>query len=345
MNPMRLVMRRSVARMMAPALAAMLSLSAVCDRARAANPWSLEAGEATTAPGSFQTVSFATAFATAPIVVVLPTTENGDPTALRIRNVTASGFDVAAVEPSGNDGVVTTMTFQYVAMTPGVHQLPTGEVVVAAAHTTSTVQRAGNVGGPQGWDVVAYGATLAAGAAVTATIQTMNSETGTPPGSPSIPWLTVAMRNAGATSVELALERAEAAPGSVLAETIGYIAFPGGFAGSFFDDGDVSTLWSAVVTPDNIRGFGNGCFTNDYSAVSFAAPHIVASQARRDGNNGGWARRCSLSGTAIGLTIDEDQFANAERNHTTEAANILAFSRAFHATFEGLLAASKTVSI
>ncbi|MEO0880882.1 MAG: hypothetical protein AAFY22_14365, partial [Pseudomonadota bacterium] len=161
----------------------------------------------------------------------------------------------------------------------------------------------------------------------------------------SVPWLAVAMRNPTTTTVQLALERAEAAPGAVAAEVIGYIALPGGSGGSFLDDGGAPVDWRAVISGDTIRGFNNGCFTTTFSPAAFAAPRVVASQTRRDGNNGGWARRCSLSGTAIGLTIDEDQYRDPERNHTTEAASIIAFSRGFHAVLEGRLAAVKSVGV
>ncbi len=333
----------------AAALIAAAVLALFASNARAANPWKLEAGQTTTNDTSvtpaFVTVNFAAAFSTPPVVVVLPTNEGADPAALRIRNVTTTSFEVAPVEPSGNDGPHASMTFHYVAATPGVHQLPTGETVAVGTHTTSSVQRGGGVGGPAAWDTVTFGATLSASASVVATIQTDNSETAANPGAPSVPWLVVTMRNPTASSVQMALERAEVAPGTVLAETIGYIAIAQGANGSFLDDSDVSTNWSAVQTPDNLRGWDNGCFTNTYSATAFGAPRVVASQTRRDGNNGGWARRCSLTGTTVGLTIDEDQFNDAERAHTTEAAGILAFSRSFHATFEGILAATSNVVI
>lgn len=342
-------MMNDIRHCMRPAWGAFALLAGVSAPALAANPWALEAGQATTnstfATPAFITVNFATAFAAPPVVIVLPTDQGGDPSALRIRNVTTTGFDVAPVEPSGNDGPHVAMTFDYVAMTAGTHIMPTGETVVAGTHATSTVQRAGVVGGPAGWDTVSFGATLSASAAVVATIQTANSESGAIPGAASVPWLTVALRNPGTASVQMALERAEAAAGTVSAETIGYIAFPQGTNGGFFDDADISTSWSAVETPDTIRGWDDGCFTNTYASTAFSSPRVVASQTRRDGNNGGWVRRCSLSSTAIGLTVDEDIANDAERNHTTEAAGVLAFSRSFHAVFEGLLTAVKTVTI
>ena len=70
----------------------------------------------------------------------------------------------------------------------------------------------------------------------------------------------------------------------------------------------------------------------------------MGSKNRRDGVDGGWLRKCSLSGTSIGLVIDEDTGNDNERNHTTESAALLSFSDSFHANFEGKLDADKTVS-
>jgi len=46
----------------------------------------------------------------------------------------------------------------------------------------------------------------------------------------------------------------------------------------------------------------------------------------------------------VGLVIDEDRADDAERNHTNERVSLLSFSDSFHANFEGLIQANKTVS-
>lgn len=315
----------------------------------AASPWQLEAGKGATITTGFTRISFSTAFATTPVVVVMTTDQNSDPAALRIDNVSATGFDVALVEPSGSDGAVDLMNFQYVAITPGVHRLPDGQTIAAILHNTTTVQRGSGVGGAEGWDTVPFDATLNANAAVIATIQTTVNEVNSPPGDISVPFLTVATLPPNATSVRIALERSETAPGSVIAdETIGIVAFPAGLSGSFFDDGDTNIFWEASTTGDQIRGWGNlpFCFSHTFATSgAYTDPIVVAIKNRHDGGDGGWLRRCSFSGTSIGFVVDEDQHRDTERNHTREAAGVLAFSRPFHATFQGLLAARKTVSI
>ncbi|MEL6369887.1 MAG: hypothetical protein AAFR03_04115 [Pseudomonadota bacterium] len=315
----------------------------------AAAQWEIESGERTTlstfGANVFTTVTFDRTFNTTPVVVVLATSQGGDPSDLRIRNITSSGFEVTPVEPPGNDGPHVSMTFHYVAMTPGVHILPTGETVVAGTHTTSTVQRAGVVGGPSGYDTVSFGTNLGANAAIVASIQTTNSETASIPGAPSTPWLSVVMDNPSATSVQMALERSEVASGTVLTETIGYIAFPTGASGGFEDVTNTNVDWSASTTSNSVVGFDNACVTNSFTGSSFSSPRVVAGKVTRNGGDGGWFRRCSLSGTQIGLQVDEDIANDGERSHTNETASLLAFSRSFHAEFQGLLTAAKSVEI
>lgn len=311
--------------------------------AQTAHAWRLEAGEATTNVTTFKAVVFQNAFDVTPVVVVLPTSEGSEPATLRIKNVTTNGFDVAAVEPTNSPGGHPSMTFHYVAMEAGTHKLPDGTQLAAGKHTTSTM--IGKFASPTGWDTVSFGTTLSPGSSVVASIQTMNSESGSPPSAPSSPILSVATLNPGATSVQVSLDRAEDSSGTVIPESIGWIAFPSTDNGSFLDVADNSISWDARSTIDNIVGWGNGCRTYPFSAATWVNARVLASKNTRNGVDGGWLRRCSLSGTQIGLVIDEDQANDDERNHTTEAASLLSFSDSFHAEFAGKIEANKTVSI
>ncbi|MEM7304115.1 MAG: H-type lectin domain-containing protein [Pseudomonadota bacterium] len=318
--------------------------------------WRLEAGRAVTSNTlsnpSFRTVTFDQTFDTVPIVIVLPTDQGGNASTLRIRNITTSGFDVAPLEPPSFDGLHLEMDFDYIAIEPGIHEMPSGEIIVAGRHTTSSVQRNSKVGGPQAWDTVSFGTSLSANASIVATIQTMNNQ-GSPPlpatNLNALPWLTMAVRNPNTSNVQMALERSEvgAATDSISAETIGYIAFPQNTNGSFNDINGTATNWSAIRTAANITGWDDGgCNTNSFSTTTFPAPRVVATKNTRNGSDGGWLRRCSLSGSQIGLEVDEDTDKDGERNHIGESAGILAFSRSFHANFnQDLVSVEKTVEV
>jgi len=124
-----------------------------------AQAWRLESGTATLkntfSDPTFTSVTFQTPFDKVPVVVALPTNQGGDPSDLKFRNITTTGFEVVQVEPSGNDGPHVPMNIHYIAMEPGVGTLPDGTTVAAGIHTTSMKQAAPNVGVTTGGDTVA----------------------------------------------------------------------------------------------------------------------------------------------------------------------------------------------
>ncbi len=316
--------------------------------AQSAFAWRIESGIVTTEDTSvtpvFTVITFQNPFDTVPIVVVTPTDEGDDPSDLRIRNVTTTGFEVAPLEPSGVDGLHTSMNVHYVAVEPGVLDFPDGTQIAAGFHNTSTQQAKNFVGVPTGWDTVNFGTTLSASANVVASIQTMNSEENAVPGTFSQPFLSMAIRNPTSSNVEMALERSEAAPGTVTTETIGWIAFPDTVSGSFVDIGSNTISWESRNTGDNVRGWNNGCSFHTYSTLTWANPVVVGTKNSRDGGDGGWARQCGISGNQVGFVIDEDTSNDNERNHTTEIVGMVAFSESFHAVFEAKINADKTVA-
>jgi len=321
----------------------------------------------TTAGSTFTSVSFRQTYDVAPVVFVLPTVDGVDPAGLRIRNVTTTGFQIAIVEPGAEDGVHgVAMSTAYLAIEPGRLDFGNGVSIEAGRHNTSRAVNGtglGNVGNtPFGSTATAFdtvnfsGGTFGTTPAVLVEIQTMNSEANAVPTAPSSPWLTAAARANSATSVDLALERAEVNDGTVVAEDIGYLAITQGFGNlSDLTNGDVSVLYDTLISTDTIEGWDNN--NNDGSngngdAISFnqtfsSNPLVIASMAKRDGGDGGWLRRGTISTGSVNLTADEDQWSDAERGHTTEAASVFAFSGSFDTTLDtipepatlGLLAA------
>lgn len=294
----------------------------------------------TTVTPTLTSVSFKQTYTIAPLIFILPDNGGADPATVRVRNVTTTGFNVSQIEPDNLDGPHPAMTVHYMAIQPGagpgpwVFNLPDGRLVEVGTHSTQTLQHGG--GGPptEGWDTINFTSTFTA-PAVLADIQSAANETGTPPTTTSTPWMTVAMRNITAASVQVALERAEVSSGTISSnETIAYAVIEGDVQGSFAS-GSATILYESITTLDNIDGWQNeNCAGDVGQAVPFInaysdTPLVVGNQSRRDGGDGGWLRRCSLTTTQVGLAIDEDQFANPERNHTNEAASLLVFSEAF----------------
>jgi len=314
---------------------------------RAALAFELEMGTVevvdTFGGAGWTSVTFQQAFDTTPHVYVLPTNEGGDPSTLRIRSVTTTGFEVIATEPPANDGPHIAMNTAYLAIEPGVHLLPGGSPILSLERSTTTFATRLI---SQNWDTVVFPVAFSTTPAVLGSTQTVANETGTPPTTPSTPFMDVGIRNVGTTGLQVTLERAESAAGTVTApERIALLAIDNNTVESFVDVNANTVRLQALLTPANIRGWDNGCYSNSYPTPFTSTPLAVASMNTRSGNNGGWIRRCGESATAISLTVDEDIDADGERAHTNESAGIVAASNAFHANIDAELLITKSVEV
>lgn len=282
---------------------------------------------------TFQSVTFRQSYPSIPVVVLLPGNENTQPGALRIRNITTSGFEIAQTEPPGEDGAQPATIIHYIAVEPGTHQLPNGSWLEAGTISTNNVQHGSGVGGPESWTTINFNTSFTSQPAVIGQIQSMNNESGNPPGNVSVPWLTTAIQSVTNTSVQMALERSEVNDGgnSVANETIGYLAINSGTSISFIDNSNNNIEFETIQSAQNIQGWDDGCFSTNFSNSYSSTPLVAASANTHAGGDGGWLRRCSISTSAIGLSIDEDRDRDSERNHTNENAGIAVFSKAFDA--------------
>lgn len=291
---------------------------------------------ASVVPGqtSFQSVSFARPFDRTPLVFVLPTEDGADPASLRIRNVTATGFEIAPVEPAGEDAAHPGMTaVAYVAVEPGRTELAPGVVLDAGVVRTSTVVQARPPFADEGgYDTVEMRHTFASAPAVIATVQTTRNETAALPGAPSVPWMTVSVINVQTDRFDLALERAEADDGGTVdaEERVAYLAVQ--TTSGTFDAADGQPVtWEALVSATSIRGFQEAHVAVPLNAAFADAPIVVAGTHSRAGNNGGWVRRGTVAADSVELFVDEDRVRDSERSHTTETPVLAAFSRPFDA--------------
>jgi hypothetical protein len=292
---------------------------------------------------SWTNVTFQQSFDTTPLVFALPTNQGSDPSTIRIRNISTTGFEILQVEPSANDGPHTAMTTAYLAIEPGDHLLPDGTRISAFEHTTASFA---NRFLTSTWDTVALPSPFSATPALLGSIQTTVNETLTPPATSSAPFMDVGIRNLGTTSVQVTLDRMESTAGGtpLLPERIALLAIDNLANLSFVDAFGSAVVLQSLATPRNIAGWSNGCFANAYGTAFTSTPLAVASANSRFGNNGGWVRRCSESSGNLGLTIDEDIDADSERNHTRETAGIVAASVAFHANLDVDLVVQKSIA-
>ncbi|MFP4056036.1 MAG: PEP-CTERM sorting domain-containing protein [Candidatus Brocadiia bacterium] len=282
----------------------------------------------------FHSVSFQGPFGVTPLVFALPTSEGADPCDLRVRNVTATGFEIAQVEPAGGDGTHGAMTIDYVAVEPGRGVLSDGTAFEAASISTTTNRRKFAGGG--GFDTISFTTYFDSPPALLGQIQTLANESGAPPGDPSIPFLSTTIQDLSSDTAQIALERAEADDGGTIAvpETIGYLAIAQA-ASSFVDDSAATVLFDSFISPDDIQGWddtGGSGNTIAFNQTFPSPPLVIGNQATRDGGDGGWLRRGAVSASSVNLIVDEDQVGDGERGHTDERASVFAASQPFRVT-------------
>jgi len=311
--------------------ACLLSLLATPARALVLEAGSVALPGTTNGQTSFWNQAFSAPFSVQPLVFVLPSNEGIDPCDIRVRNVTTTGFELAQVEPRNLDGQHGAMTVHYLAIEPGIYALPGGITLEAATIDTSKWVNKWN-GGTGRYEQPAFATNFASAPAVLAELQTMNNEVGSPPGDPSQPWLTTAVRDITKDKFRLALERGET-PGSALSntETIAYLAITSTANSWFVAEGPQPVRLDAFITADTIQGWGNTGGNGNLIdlAPDFAAPPlIIGNLAKRNGADGGWLRRGNTTAANVRLIADEDMYTDNERNHAAEAASIVALSQA-----------------
>jgi hypothetical protein len=213
-------------------------------------------------------VTFPQPFDAIPVVIVQPADGDADPQALRIRNVTAAGFEVLQVEPPGCPGctgATSSMAVHWLAALPGSYRLPTdgllpawfegairggpsGALLKVGAVSTQATQYNPSAPGfgswpAPGWETINWpplgdGLDFASAPVVLTTIQSWANEGANLSGAglvgASQPWATVAARNVSSSGLEVALDAGEvsaddtAPPGFGVPETIGYVAIEAG---------------------------------------------------------------------------------------------------------------------
>ncbi len=308
--------------------------------------WKLEAANFNTfntfnSP-NFQTVNLQQVYDSVPVVVVLATQEGPDAGGMRVRNVTTTSFENSPVEVSSQDGPHIDMDSAYIAVEPGLHALPNGDVVIAGFIDTLRVQHGSGVAGATSWETINFGYDFGVAPVILAEIQTMNNEQGEggtlPPSRSSVPWLSVAVDNISSSQFNIALERSQEALGSVTqSERIGYIAIFQGANGTFTDNNGSTIQYLAETSNTNIRGWDQAPVTHTFSTVFSSPPVSVATKNTRNNPDGGWLRRNgNTTATNIRFEVDEDKYADNERSLSVaeqEAAGIVSFSQNFSAEF------------
>lgn len=252
----------------------------------------------------WHTVTFTESFAVPPVVVMGPLSSAGlHPSTVRVRNVTATGFEWQIDEYEYLDGGHTTETVSFLAMEPGVYQI---------AGLTWEVGRA-NVGA--GFATVALTGSHSEAPVVFSQAETANNEVAVDDALA----LVTRTRNVTTTAFEVRLQDQELNTVALAQESVGYLAItPGdGYLGG--------RPFSVLRTADALT---DAYLTVDYGGLLRNAA-ILANQQTTDGGDEARIRFDNQTDSSVDLWLEEEQSNDDEVGHTTEVAGLFVFGEAY----------------
>ena len=294
--------------------------------------WKLEAGNfvltSSNARSSYQRVQFKQAYPYPPIVTINPTDQESDPTEVRVKNITTTGFDVSTLsyEPGQN---ISAMNLSYIAVEPGRHQFNDGRQVEACVVSTRQYHNKNDSGSSE--RSISFTSAFNQTPTVITKLQSVNNTIDRGNDSYVEPWFSAPSRSTTATGTNITLERSESVTGTINStEVVGYIAINANITSTFQSNSGVSVNVESVTTADFVVG-RNDSISTIPTQLSFSSPPLWAgSKMTQDGVDGGWVVRHNVSNNGVFVTVDEDNI-DGERNHTTERLGIILFDRAFDA--------------
>ncbi|PMH39931.1 hypothetical protein BCU68_07235 [Vibrio sp. 10N.286.49.B3] len=149
-------------------------------------------------------------------------------------------------------------------------------------------------------------------------------------------WLTAIAYQPDEDGFDLILDRSEVTPNApnnrpMASESVAFVAGLGeGFVnGRKFWLGQGSTQNTLNSDDRLIEPITEGCTqVSEFTAEGFnSVPILLASKRTRNGNNGGWLRRCSVSTTGVALINEEDMHQDYERGHVVEPFSYFLFEK------------------
>ena len=262
-----------------------------------------QAGQVTTnqtGSGQWHTVTF-DALISNPVIKMSMNTENDtDPITLRVRNVTDSGFEWQIDEWDYLDGIHGSETVSWLAIATGTHTLDDGTVIQAGTVTAS--QTSGT--GPN--TNVTFNSAFGSAPVIMSQVMTTNEASA----------VTVHNENRTTTGFTLHLEEEEGADLNHASETVGWIAIDNG-----------GSVANGLLVGETGNSVTHNTTTVNYGS-SFAAnsPVVLLDLQTEDGGDTAVARGSATTASSVSFSVEEEQSANAEVNHTTEIVGYYALT-------------------
>ena len=262
--------------------------------------------------GTAVTVNLSNAYFSPVVVTTVQYSSNTTPVVTRIKNVTATSFDVWLQNPVG--GTPVTENVSYLVVEEGTWTIDGVAVEAQTYLSTVTDEDASWVG-----EVQSYGQSYT-NPVVLGQVMSENDA------GFSAFWARGAIREdpPSATVLWTGKHVGEDTDVTRANETVGFIVFEAGH-------GTIGGVeYEAALGADTVEGVGNAPpYTYTFNTAFTSAPSVaLLTMAGIDGFNGGWAQvhgATTATTTSLRLSIDEDQILDAERAHSSEQVGYIVF--------------------
>ncbi|MCJ7602745.1 MAG: cadherin-like domain-containing protein, partial [Desulfobulbaceae bacterium] len=235
-----------------------------------------------------------------PIVVAKPASSNDkNPCVVRIRNLTASGFEIRVQNWNYLPDTHGYETVSFITLERGSHVLSDGTMIEAGSFETDKVGT---------FVPVIYAGDFNVAPVVAASIVSYN-------GGDAVDGR---IRKTSNTGFEYTMQEQEVNPKSHVFESVTYIAWEpsAGFAGDL--------VYQIGATGDVVT---DAWHTLDFSEAFEGAPVLIADMQTTDGGDSANLRYNELDVNSVQLKIAEEQSKDSETAHTTENIGFMAFSQ------------------
>ncbi|VAX10813.1 hypothetical protein MNBD_GAMMA26-2055, partial [hydrothermal vent metagenome] len=231
-----------------------------------------------------------------PVVVVKPASRNDDdPVVVRVRNVSAIGFEVRLQEWDYLDGQHLNERISYIVMERGHHILSDGTQVEAGRFDTSRMT---------GFDAVNFSQAFSTGPVVIASVTSFNEADA----------VVGRVTAVGANGFRYRLQEQESNARSHVVETVSYIAWElsqGTSDGVTFEVGHTGRVVNHRFHPIS--------FSSSYASE----PLFLADMQTFYGGDTANLRWQSKSALGVSVQVDEEQSRDSEARHTKEAVGYI----------------------
>ncbi len=231
-----------------------------------------------------------------PVIIMQPASFNGgQPTTIRVQNITENSFEFQMDEWDYLDGSHITETLSYLVMEAGTYQLQDGTRIEVGTFDVD-----------HNFRVVAFSQAFAATPVVLTQVQTANEGSA----------VVTRQKNTSVESFQVKVQEEEGNDDAHATETVGYIAIePGsGMTGEM--------AYEAAVTQDAVT---HTWYTIDFQQ-NYSSPVFLAGMQSYDGGNTAGLRYRALGAASAQIFVEEETSADSEISHTTETIGYVVFN-------------------